>query len=94
VHKWGNPDNTPFTFGLSTDLPVVGDWIGQCATTIGVVRPGTGSGQLTWFLGLANEDNPPVNGNWQYGNPLNAAFDGDWNESVGNCLVDTVGYGT
>lgn len=94
TNTWGNPDNTPFTFGLSTDIPVVGDWTGQCATTIGVVRPGTGSGQLTWYLGLANQYNPPVNGGWQYGNPLNAAFDGDWNESVGTCLMDTVGYGT
>ena len=45
----GAPDISA-ALGATTDLPVVGDWDGNGTTTIGVFRPGTGSGTNTFFL--------------------------------------------
>ena len=46
-------------YGLSTDLPIVGDWDGTGKVRIGVYRPSTGQ----WFLDLNG------NGKWD-GSPL------------------------
>ena len=70
-----------FTFGLSTDLPVAGDWNGDGKDAIGVYRPST----RTWFLDYDND------GVWDkrftFGLSTDLPVAGDWNgdgkDSVG-----------
>ncbi len=73
-------DTTPirFTFGASTDIPVVGDWWGDGRAYPGLARRNHTTGAMDWILGhnaLANDSNParfsfggvhdtPVVGNW------------------------------
>jgi len=74
----GPNDVAVFSYGLNTDLAVVGDWTGQCFTTIGVARGGSVNGTLVWYLRNLNSGGNPditVNG---YGNPSDAPVPGKW----------------
>jgi predicted extracellular nuclease len=72
-----------FQFGLSTDLPVVGDWDGDGISTVGVYRPSTGE----FFLKNANTFSAPVVYQFALGIPGDVPVVGDWDgdgkDSVG-----------
>jgi hypothetical protein len=70
----GNPDFTPFTFGMSGWKPITGDWTGQGFTTIGVVDPSTN----TWYLRNSNSAGSPDIMPFSYGAPGWTPVTGDW----------------
>ena len=65
-------------FGLSTDIPVTGDWDGDGTTEIGVYRPSTG----LWYLD-SNGNNAFNNGvdtvSGKFGVSTDKPATGDWN---------------
>jgi hypothetical protein len=73
-HDTGSADDS-FTFGLSTDTPVAGDWDGNGTVTPGVVRvSGT---QLRWLLRNSNSSGA-ADLDFTYGLSSDAPIVGDW----------------
>jgi len=68
---------TQFSYGLSTDIPVVGDWNGDGVSTIGVVRRGT-DGYWHWLLRNSNTPGSP-DIQFTYGLATDTPVVGDWN---------------
>lgn len=70
-------------FGLSTDIPLVGDWDGDGVATVGVFRPSN----ATFYLKNANTDSAPIAYQFAFGLsgdiPLAGDWDGDGRDSVG-----------
>jgi hypothetical protein len=70
-------------FGISNDLPVVGDWDGDGVDTIGVYRTSTGQ----FFLKNANSAGAPIVYQFPLGIPGDVPISGDWDgdgrDSVG-----------
>lgn len=83
----GNPDIS-FQYGAASDIPVVGDWTGQCMKTPGVFRRGY------WYLRNSNSSGT-ADISFNYGAPSgDAPIVGDWtgqlNPTTG-CRIDTPG---
>jgi hypothetical protein len=74
------PHDVTFGFGMSTDVPVVGDWDGDGVATVGVFRDGS------WLLRNTNSTgNPDLT--MALGGPGDIPVVGDWNGDG----IDTVG---
>jgi RHS repeat-associated protein len=63
--------------GLSTDMPVAGDWNGDGTATIGIYRPGTAS---TWYLSNS-VTTPHVDATFNYGTATDIPIVGDWDHN-------------
>jgi len=74
VNSVGAPDVVT-TFGLSTDLPIVGDWDGDGVETVGVFRPSAGR----FYLRNWNHNTAPIAYNFAFGLPGDVPVVGDWN---------------
>ncbi len=82
-----------WNFGLTGDLPVVGDWTGTGGSKIGVMRCGT-TGVCTWYLDLGNKHtyDPATVGTYSFGLPGDKPVAGPWaNISGVNAPVDQIG---
>jgi hypothetical protein len=86
-----------FAYALSTDIPVAGDWTGQCnQSTAGEIdTPGVFRGG-TWYLRNSNTTGG-ADISFGYGPSTGAAFVGDWTDQTTGCpfnsRFDTSGYG-
>ncbi len=71
-----SPADIAVVFGVSTDLPIAGDWNGDGRSTIGVYRPSTG----TFFLKSANTFDAPVAYTFTFSgaSPNSVPIAGDW----------------
>jgi hypothetical protein len=77
----GSPDLT-FTFGITGDVPVAGDWDGDGTDTVGVFRPST----QTWLLRNSNSTGA-ANVSFAFGTSTSIPVAGDWDGSG----TDTIG---
>jgi CSLREA domain-containing protein len=70
------PADIAVVFGVSTDLPMAGDWNGDGRSTIGVYRPSTG----TFFLKNANTFDAPIAYTFTFSgaSPNSVPIVGDW----------------
>lgn len=75
----GNYADNIFHFGSNGDIPVAGDWNGDGDTSVGIVR--NDNGALHWYLTNYNEENAPVNYNFDFGAAGDIPVTGDWNNS-------------
>jgi PKD repeat protein len=74
----GTPTDTLYTFGLSTDKPVTGDWNNDGRTEIGVFRSST----QKWLLdsnGNGIWDGKPTDKKYTFGLSTDLPLTGDWN---------------
>ena len=69
------PADIMVALGLSSDLPVSGDWDGDGIDTIGIYRQSTG----VFYLKNANTFDAPIAYSFVLGNPGDVPFVGDWN---------------
>jgi hypothetical protein len=76
------PADLTFTFGITGDLPVAGDWNEDGIDTIGVYRPSNG----VFYLRDSNSGGSPQY-QFPYGNTGDLPIAGDWNNSG----TDTIG---
>src|SRR5207244_2542346 len=69
----GSNDVPAFTYGVSTDTPVMGDWNGDGTKTPGIFRNGvwvlqnsntTGSGSISFAFGVTGDI--PIVGDWNH----------------------------
>jgi hypothetical protein len=66
---------TPFTYGLSTDIPVVGHWTGSGPDTIGNFRPS----EAKWYLGSSNQQSTTyATSPFVFGTTTDIPVVGDW----------------
>jgi hypothetical protein len=79
--RWdGPPNDKVYTFMLSTDTPVTGDWNGNGKTKIGVFRNST----QRWYLdynGNGIWDGPPTDKVYVFGMSTDMAITGDWDRN-------------
>ena len=80
------PADTTFSYGASTDIPVVGDWDGNLTATVGIVRP-DGS-QLLWKLRNTNSSGP-ADSAFDYGASNALPTPGNW-DGVGSTTPGVV----
>jgi hypothetical protein len=71
----GPPNVTPFLYGASTDVPVVGNWDGVSGDTVGIARPRPNVG-LEWDLRNFNSSGPPSVTPFLYGASAAAGTNG------------------
>ncbi|MEP7288177.1 MAG: choice-of-anchor Q domain-containing protein [Chloroflexota bacterium] len=71
------PADITTTLGLSSDLPIVGDWNGDGIDTVGVYRSSTGQ----FFLRDSNVPGAPIVYTFTLGAPGDLPMAGDWNGS-------------
>jgi PKD repeat protein len=74
----GTPTDTLYTFGLSTDAPVTGDWNGDGKSEIGVFRNSTQKWRLD-SNGNGIWDGIPTDRLYTFGLSTDAPVTGDWN---------------
>ncbi|HMJ51360.1 MAG TPA: hypothetical protein VK540_04770 [Polyangiaceae bacterium] len=86
----GGAANFNFAYGMTGDIPVVGDWNGNGSTTIGVFRPST----VQWLLRNSNSFGSPEVTPFAYGQagdiPIVGDWDGNWTTTIGVFRPSTV----
>jgi uncharacterized delta-60 repeat protein len=77
VNSFTSPDIPPFRYGAAGWVPLMGDWNGQGAATIGVFDPAT----ATWYLKDSNGAGAPDVTPFAYGGANWIPVVGDWTGS-------------
>ena len=77
VNSAGLPSIPAFGYGLTTDMPITGDWNWDSVDTVGVFRPVAGAAPA-WKLNNANDPSAPEY-DFTYGAMSDKPVTGDWN---------------
>jgi hypothetical protein len=92
-HWDGNSGDALWNFGVTGDLPVVGDWTGSGVAKIGVMSCPPVTGTCTWYLDIGNRHtyDPATVGAYLFGLAGDKPAVGAWAHKSGVAQVDQIG---